>query len=322
MDWKQVDKEKRYALLKKANELLEKVQRDNESPAINKLDEAEENYLEVAEAFGKLSIEEQRARKSELTDAYEAFQQATLDDLQKNDNEDNLDAIRSAKVLAKVWVGRRKLALVELGSIENAHCYRLVNEGSVNPLQLAKAPDYQKDLRPKIQITSYEANDVIGVAFQGGAETLVSDFSVENALAPKLPRISKYDGDHQRKTRPTIYLIGRLMTNDENPNKNKWNLWMLSRATWEKRISGRDRPQLDNMSFGKAVRQFERYRRSLLLRAGGFIPEPTPRREFTQGEKVFGTKPTSPSPEPEDIKQEHSEDGSEPEGVVEEMEDM
>ena len=323
----QIDQEKRYALLKQANELEEMLQRGEEGTAENKAREAEEKYLKVAEMFGKLSLEEKAARKSELTDARKAFEEATYNELQESDSEDNLDEIGSAKVLAKLSVGRRKLALVELGSVENAHCYRLVNQGSVDQLQLAKAPDYKKDLRPKIEITSYEAKSVIGVAFKGGAETLVKDFSVKNALAPRYPKVSKYDRDHQRPTRPPIYLIGRLMESDDNPNKNKWNLWMLSRATWEKRIPDRDVPQLENMSFGKAVRQFDRYRRSLLL-GPSFIPEQTPEREFTPGQKVFRTKATSASPEPEDISdseggsKQGSEDGSEGEGEDDKMEEM
>ena len=289
----QSDLERRKAKIRRANKLQESFQRSKEGTVESDITKAEDKYFEVFDWFEGLSLEDkdQEERQSELTKARAAYQEAAHNELQKSDIKD--DEIGSAKVLATLSVNRSDLALVEIGSVHNAHCYRIVSQGSVDQSQLEEAPDYKKHLRPKTEITSKEAANVIGVAFKGGAETLGDDFDVEDALEAKLPINSLFDRALQRKKRPTVYLIGHLSKYDGNPNKNKWNLWMLSRDTWQKRTGVRDVNQLADMSFGKAVRQFNRYQMSLLL-GSAFVPEETPERE------VFNTKATSASPEPED----------------------
>lgn len=287
----QSDLERRKANIRRANEVEESF-RSKEGTVESNTKKAEDKYLEVFAWFEGLSVEDKRhpEPQSELTKARAAYREVAHDELQKSDIKD--DEIGSAKVLATLSANRSDLALVEIGSVPNAHCYRIVSQGSVDPLQLEEAPDYKENLRPIKQITCKEAADVIGVAFKGGAETLGDDYDVEDALEAKFPKKSLFDLALQRKKRPTVYLIGRLSKYPGNPNKNKWNLWMLSRETWKKSTGLTNVNELDHMSFGKAVRQFEKYQMSLLL-GPGFVPEVTPERE------VFNTKDTSASPEPE-----------------------
>ncbi|KFY52486.1 hypothetical protein V496_08409 [Pseudogymnoascus sp. VKM F-4515 (FW-2607)] len=303
----QSDLERRKAKIRRANKLQESFQRSKEGTVESDIIKAEDKYFEVFDWFENLSLEEQGQdeRQSELTNARAAYQEAAHNELQKSDIKD--DEIGSAKVLAKLSVNRSKLALVEIGSVHNAHCYRIVGQGLVDQTQLEEAPDYRENLWPKTEITSKEAANVIGVAFKGGPESLGDDFDVEEALKAKFPVNSAFDREKQRKTRPTVYLIGHLSKYDGNPNKNKWNLWMMSRHTWQKRTGVRDVIQLADMSIGKAVRQFNRYQMSLLL-GPDFEPEETPERDVSNTKAtsasperdVFNTKATSVTPEPED----------------------
>ncbi|KFY23922.1 hypothetical protein V491_02356 [Pseudogymnoascus sp. VKM F-3775] len=297
--YQELSEDERYARVLKAKELLKSITRgEEEGTAENQKKQAENNLFEVADRISGLSLEDQKAQLPDLAEAQAAVDEAILKGFEQND-EDKNDAIGSAKVLAKVSMGRRKHALVELGSVENARCYRIVNNGLVNSTQLSEAPDYDDDLRPKIKISPFEARSIIGVAFKGESESLVKEFSVKDALKPKPPTSSKYDMDKRRDKHPTMYLIGKLdiQKDKRNPNKNDWNLWMLSRSSWEKRISDKD--QLRKLSFEKAERQFERYLQSLLLGSRNYIPEQSVVRDPTPGERAFGTEATSPSPERE-----------------------
>jgi hypothetical protein len=283
-----------------ADKLVKKLKEPKRGDHHTPRNEARINYQQVFNEFENMSLVEQEAGKDKLFEAYNNYQNSEAQHMRNQLTEDldeQRDDIRKAKVMAKNTSSIS--ALVEIGDIEGAYCYRVVNQDSVDQTQLDDAPKFSQ-LRPTCKITPGEANDIIGVAFKGELETLVDGFSVEDALQPALPRTSKLPKEQQRKQHPPIWLIGNLRQTKENENKNKWNLWLLSRSSWEKMQPSRDAQKRANICIGKAARQFERYRKSILI-GSEYLPEGDVRssRERTEGINDFEPRSDRLSSSPE-----------------------
>ncbi|KAL5350975.1 hypothetical protein ACLOAV_004548 [Pseudogymnoascus australis] len=283
---------------------------------------AEENFVDLARNLhadlANLSIDDRASREVEVFNAQKDYdeklaerkkfnKQKRLDDLQKRFAEDEDDsasfsAIAKGKVLAKLTVRRTECAMVELKTLEGGECYQVFDASLVDQEQLREAPHY--DALNLKKISPGQAALAFAAAYQGGPDTLLSTFVVEDFLAPKLP---KQSAPHvvPRKARTTIWIMGHLKEGPEKGPDGKLirsGLWMMPRSKWEGMKPSKNKRKIYEWGVGRAIRQFHNYQDSLEAekKESKFEPETTPdlfNRNGSESAEDWQVPTTTPEPQ-------------------------
>jgi hypothetical protein len=265
-----------------------------------KKEEAEKNAKQLYEKFEKLSVTEQRKEAKNLEKARDAYKRAlaALEFARLNSETEEIetDDIAKGKVEAKQISSMSSHALVRIGR-EKAAVYRIVPKKSVDQTQWDGADEF-KDLRP-LKLSPAEANDILGVAFRGDADSFTAAFNIRHELRPVK---SKPSDPTSRPTRPRMWIYGK---------RENGRFWLLPRTSWAN-IASRSADKATDIALGIAERQLKRF--LLDLETGRSVDlddigeDKRPLREQTVGMDDHTKRDVSPprtldsiehSPEPE-----------------------
>ncbi|KAM3066529.1 hypothetical protein ACMFMG_011724 [Clarireedia jacksonii] len=205
--------------------------------------QAEDNLKRVWNEVEQLPANQQHERQQEFEHKRRLYGRAVATvkfaELNRELEVIESDDIANGVVCAKHTAGFGSKALVKIGR-DKAAVYRIVSKKSVDQTQWNNALEFSV-IRPET-LSPAEANNIIGVAFVGGSETLTPEYNVKHELRPVKP---KPEDPTSRLTTPRMWIYGQ---------KASGEFWLLARTYWA-RIASRQPNKATEIALGIASRQ-------------------------------------------------------------------